>query len=41
MVERPVHGRDGYFGDTLKVLAMLVISGNWWAPSAGREVAMA
>jgi endoglucanase len=24
----------GYYGDTLKLLAMLVMSGNWWAPES-------
>jgi len=23
---------DGYFGDTVSLLAMIVMSGNWWAP---------
>ncbi len=26
------HNRDTYFGDTLNLLSMLLISGNWWAP---------
>jgi hypothetical protein len=25
---------QGYYGDTLKVLAMITMSGNWWAPEA-------
>ncbi len=25
---------DGYYEDTLKLLAMLVMSGNWWSPSS-------
>jgi endo-1,4-beta-D-glucanase Y len=24
----------GYYGDTIKVLSMIVMSGNWWAPEA-------
>jgi hypothetical protein len=25
---------DGYYGETLKLLAMITMSGNWWAPEA-------
>jgi hypothetical protein len=25
-------GVDGYYGDTLKMLCMIVLSGNWWTP---------
>jgi len=24
----------GYYGDSIKLLSMLVMSGNWWAPEA-------
>ena len=23
---------DGYYGDSIKLLSMIVMSGNWWAP---------
>src|SRR5581483_2996104 len=25
-------GLDNYYGDTIKMLSMIVMSGNWWAP---------
>jgi len=33
IVGEPV-GAEGYFEDTLKMLSMLVVSGNWWAPES-------
>jgi endo-1,4-beta-D-glucanase Y len=27
-------GGGGYYGDTIKLLSMIVISGNWWTPEA-------
>jgi endo-1,4-beta-D-glucanase Y len=27
-------GDGGYFGDTIKLLSMIAMSGNWWAPEA-------
>jgi hypothetical protein len=33
MAKNPIpNDPDGYFGDTLKMLTMIVMSGNWWAP---------
>jgi len=26
--------RDGYYGNSIKLLSLIVISGNWWAPDA-------
>jgi endo-1,4-beta-D-glucanase Y len=33
-------GRDGYYGNSIKMLSMIIISGNWWAPDPGmlREI---
>lgn len=33
VVTTPVGGSD-YYGNTLKLLSMLVLSGNWWAPES-------
>src|SRR6185295_6318632 len=27
-------GADGYYPDSIRLLSMIVMSGNWWAPSA-------
>lgn len=30
--------KEGYYEDTIKLLSMIVMSGNWWAPDARPEV---
>jgi hypothetical protein len=27
-------GPSGYYGDTVKMLSMIAMSGNWWTPEA-------
>jgi hypothetical protein len=24
--------RDGYYGNTIKMMSMIIMDGNWWAP---------
>ena len=31
-------GDDGYFGNSIKMISMIVASGNWWTPSTGRTI---